>query len=65
MPGLPGHFRHHCLPAEVISHAVGLYYRFPFRHRDVEELLTQRRIEVSHETVSTPSSSRICYFAAA
>ena len=38
-------------PAEVISHAVWLYFRFPLRLRMVDELLTARGIIVSHETV--------------
>ncbi len=38
-------------PAEVISHAVWLYFRFPLRLRMVDELLAARGIIVSHETV--------------
>src|ERR671933_412825 len=38
-------------PAEVISHAVWLYYRFPLSLRMVEEMLAARGIIVSHETV--------------
>jgi putative transposase len=38
-------------PAEVISHAVWLYFRFPLSLRMVEEMLAARGIEVSHETV--------------
>ena len=38
-------------PAEVISHAVWLYHRFPLSFREVEELLLVRGITVSHETV--------------
>lgn len=38
-------------PAEVISHAVWLYHRFPLSYREVEELLLARGIIVSHETV--------------
>src|ERR1700730_17348539 len=38
-------------PAEVISHAVWLYFRFPLTLRMVEELLAARGIVVSHETV--------------
>jgi putative transposase len=38
-------------PAEVISHAVWLYFRFPLSLRMVEEMLAGRGIEVSHETV--------------
>src|SRR3982751_5133780 len=38
-------------PAEVISHAVWLYFRFPLSLRIVEEMLAARGIDVSHETV--------------
>jgi putative transposase len=37
--------------AEVISHAVWLYFRFPLSLRMVEEMLAARGIVVSHETV--------------
>ncbi|EFH86170.1 IS6 family transposase [Ktedonobacter racemifer] len=38
-------------PSEIISHAVWLYFRFSLSFRDVEELLAQRGIVVSFETV--------------
>jgi putative transposase len=38
-------------PAEVIRHAVWLYFRFPLSLRMVDELLAARGITVSHETV--------------
>ena len=38
-------------PAEVISHAVWLYFRFPLSLRMMDELLAARGIIVSHETV--------------
>jgi putative transposase len=38
-------------PAEIISHAVWLYHRFPLSFREVEELLLARGIIVSHETI--------------
>ncbi len=38
-------------PAEVISHAVWLYFRFPPSLRIVDELLAARGIIVSYETV--------------
>jgi putative transposase len=38
-------------PAEVIAHAVWLYHRFPLSFREVEELLLQRGITVSYETI--------------
>jgi putative transposase len=39
------------LPPEIISHAVWLSFRFSLSFRDVEELLAQRGIVVSYETV--------------
>ena len=36
---------------EIISHCVWLYYRFPLSFRDVEEMMLQRGVVVSHETV--------------
>ena len=38
-------------PAEVISHAVWLYFRFLLSLRMVEEMLAARGIIVSHESV--------------
>jgi len=38
-------------PAEVISHAVWLYFRFPLSLRMVDELLAARGITASHETI--------------
>lgn len=44
-------YHRHRFPAEVIQHAVWLYFRFPLSFRDVEDLLAQRGIDVSYETV--------------
>ena len=38
-------------PPQIISHAVWLYYRFTLSLRDVEDLLAQRGIVVSYETI--------------
>jgi putative transposase len=38
-------------PPAIISHAVWLYYRFTLSFRDVEDLLAQRGITVTYETV--------------
>ncbi len=38
-------------PAEIIAHAVWLYHRFSLSFRDVEELLYERGITVTYETV--------------
>jgi putative transposase len=41
----------HRFPAEIISHAIWLYFRFPLSLRMVEEMLAARGVIVSHETV--------------
>jgi len=38
-------------PAEIISHGVWLYHRFPLSFREVEEMMLQRGVVVSHETI--------------
>ncbi|MCP4316347.1 MAG: IS6 family transposase [Hyphomicrobiales bacterium] len=38
-------------PAVIILHSVWLYFRFPLSFRDVEDLLAERGIDVSYETV--------------
>ena len=44
-------YRRHRFPAEIIDHAVWLYYRFPLSLRVVEDLLAERGIDVSFQTV--------------
>ncbi len=44
-------YRGYRFPAEIIGHAVGLYFRFSLSFRDVEELLAARGIEVTYETI--------------
>ena len=44
-------YRGYRFPAEIISHAVWLYYRFHLSHRDIEDLLAERGIQVSYEAV--------------
>src|SRR6266705_4398909 len=41
----------HRFPAEIISHAVWVYHRFCLSFRDVEDLLAERGIIVSYETI--------------
>ncbi|QRM56785.1 IS6 family transposase [Sinorhizobium sp. BG8] len=43
--------RRHRFPAEVIAHAVWLYFRFPLSLRIVEDMLAARGIIVSHQTI--------------
>ncbi len=51
MPEQPNPYRGHRFPREVIAHAVRPYLRFALSYRDVEELLTERGVQVSDETV--------------
>jgi putative transposase len=44
------HHRHR-FPAEIISHAVWLYYVFSLSLRDVELILAERGVFVTHETI--------------
>jgi putative transposase len=41
----------HRYPAEIISHAVWLYYRYTLSFRDIEEILAYRDINVSYESI--------------
>ena len=44
-------YRRHRFPPAVIQHAVWLYLRFTLSYRDVEDLLVERGLEISYETV--------------
>src|SRR5580704_4457539 len=44
-------FARHQFPPAVIRHAVWLYFRFTLSYRDVEDLLAERGLDVSYETV--------------
>ena len=44
-------YRGYRFPSEVISHAVWLYHRFSLSFRDVEDLLAERGINVTYETI--------------
>ncbi len=43
--------KRHRLSPEIIAHAVWLYFRFALSYRDVEELLAERGVIVTYETV--------------
>ncbi|WP_434600067.1 IS6 family transposase [Streptomyces sp. A5-4] len=38
-------------PPEIIAHCVWLYYRFPLSFREVEEMMLERGVVVSYETI--------------
>jgi putative transposase len=44
-------YKRHRFPLDIISYAVWLYYRFNLSHRDIEDLLAERGITVSYETI--------------
>ena len=48
--GMPS-YRGYRFPPEIISHAVWLYHRFSLSFRDVEDLLAERGITVTYETI--------------
>jgi len=43
--------KRHRFPSEFIRHAVWLYARFTLSYRDVEDLLAERGLDISYETV--------------
>jgi putative transposase len=47
----PGSYKRHRFPPEIIAYAVWLYFRFPLSLRLIEEMLLERGIVVSYETV--------------
>ena len=47
----PATYPGHRFPAEIISHAVWLYHVFSLSLRDVELILAERGITVTHESV--------------
>ncbi|OYD80437.1 IS6 family transposase [Azospirillum brasilense] len=44
-------YARHQFPPAIIQHAIWLYLRFTLSYRDVEDLLAERGIDVSYETV--------------
>ena len=44
-------FKRHRFPSDIIRHAIWLYARFTLSYRDVEEMLAERALGASYETV--------------
>jgi putative transposase len=44
-------YSRHRFPPAVIQHSIWLYFKFSLSYRDVEDLLAERGIDVSYETV--------------
>jgi transposase-like protein len=43
-------YRRHRFPPAIIQHAIWPYPRFTLSYRDVEDVLAERRLDISHET---------------
>ncbi len=64
----PISYRCHRFPPDIIQHGVWLYCRFTLSFRDVEDLLAERGLEVSYETVRRCGAqvrTRLCAAASA
>ena len=48
---MPISYARHRFPPEVIQRALWLYLRFTLSYRDVEDLLAERGLDISYETV--------------
>ena len=44
-------YKRHRFPPEIIQYAVWIYHRFSLSHRDIEDLLAERGITVSYESI--------------
>mgnify|MGYP003111738178 CR=1 FL=1 len=44
-------YKRHRFPPDIISYAVWIYYRFNLSHRDVEDLLAERGVIVTRESI--------------
>ena len=44
-------FKRHRFPPDIIRHAVWPYARFTLSYRDVEDLLAERGLDISYESV--------------
>ncbi|PZG92188.1 IS6 family transposase [Streptomyces sp. NTH33] len=51
MDSAPPSYQGHRYPVEIIAHCVWLYFRFPLSFREVEELMLERGVRLSYETV--------------
>ena len=51
MTSWPPCYRGHRFPPAIISHAVWLYHRFGLSFRDVEDLLAERGVTVTYESI--------------
>ena len=47
----PPNYRGYRFPPEIISHTVRLYHRFTLSLHDIEDLLAERNVIVSYESI--------------
>jgi putative transposase len=55
----PISYKRHRFPPEIIAHAVWLYFRFPLSLRLIEEMLIERGVVVSYETIRQWAGSSV------
>src|SRR3982750_536565 len=48
---IPLSYNRHRFPPPVIQHSIWVYLRFTLSYRDVEDLLAERGLDISYETV--------------
>lgn len=51
MPNARETYARHRYPIGIISHAVWLYHRFTLSFRDIEEMLAERGVDVTYESI--------------
>jgi putative transposase len=51
LPAATVSYKRHRFPAEIISHCVWLYHRFGLSLRDVEEVLAERGVALTYESI--------------
>lgn len=44
-------YKRHRFPVEIIQYAVWLYFRLNMSHRDIEDLMAERGIDVTYESI--------------
>ncbi len=44
-------FKRHRFPPDIIRHSIWLYARFTLSYRDAEEMLAERGLDISYETI--------------
>lgn len=51
MNSVPPTYKNHRFPIEIVSRAIWFYFRFNVSLREIEEMMLERGIAVSHETI--------------